>query len=310
MKKPVDKATAIGTLCALVASILFGFSFLAVKLGINEVSALSLLSWRFIFAFIAMTVCAALGLFKIDLKGKDIRPLLSIAIFQPVIYFTAETLGIARTTVAESSAIIACIPLLTLVLSGPMLREWPMRRQWISIAGSVLGVLLIGLQRGLTLSLSVSGYALLCAAMVSDAVFVILSRRAQGYTSAEKTYVMAALGALVFTLAAFSEHLEAGTLRQFALLPFTNTRFLLGCLYLSIGSSVAAFLLFNQGIAALGAARAASFAGLGTPVAVLGGILLFGERLTLLQAIGTALVVLGVYGANILPKGTKEDTHT
>ena len=108
----------IGTLAASVASLLFGLSFMFVKQSVNNVSAFTLLSWRFLFAFVAMTLCSLLGIFKIQLRGKDLKPLLLIAIFQPLIYFIGETFGVALTTASESGTVLACIPIVTLILSA------------------------------------------------------------------------------------------------------------------------------------------------------------------------------------------------
>lgn len=200
----------IGTLAASVASLLFGLSFMFVKQSVNNVSAFTLLSWRFLFAFVAMTLCSLLGIFKIQLRGKDLKPLLLIAIFQPLIYFIGETFGVALTTASESGTVLACIPIVTLILSAVILKEPPTKLQVFSIIISVTGVLIIVLIKGLSASLNVGGYLLLAAAMFSDSFYVIFSRKAVGYSNTEKTYIMAVAGALVFTICAVIEHASAG----------------------------------------------------------------------------------------------------
>ena len=97
MKKDTSKQV-LGMVSATASSLLFGLSFMFVKQSVNNVSAFTLLSWRFLFAFFAMCLCALLGLFKLNLRGKDLKPLLLIAIFQPLIYYLGETWGIALTT--------------------------------------------------------------------------------------------------------------------------------------------------------------------------------------------------------------------
>ncbi|NCB30643.1 MAG: EamA family transporter, partial [Clostridia bacterium] len=116
MKRILDKNQALGLICALSSSTLFGFSFLAVKLGVSQVSVFTLLSWRFSMAFLAMTLCVALGIFRVDFKGKILWPLLLLSFFQPILYFVSETYGIQLTSASESGTIIATIPLITLLL--------------------------------------------------------------------------------------------------------------------------------------------------------------------------------------------------
>ncbi len=296
------KNLIVGTLCQVLAALLFGFSFLFVKVTVERVSALTLLSWRFFIAFAAMGLLALFKLIKVNLRGKNLGPLLLIALFQPGLYYAAETTGIKLTTASESGTLLACIPIVTLLFSGPVLHEPPTKRQTASIVLSVFGVVAIALVKGFQSSFNVLGYALLTVAMFSDSFFVLFSRKAAAFNSAEKTFVMMALGAAVFTSAAFIEHGVNGTVTELLTLPFRDTDFLWSVLYLGVGCCAIGFFLCNYGIELLGATRSASFAGLTTIISVLAGVILLHEDFSLLQGAGTLLVLLGVYGANTLPK--------
>ncbi len=306
MKPSLDKNQLVGMGCSLIAHIFFGFSFIAVRLGATATSPLTLLSWRFFLAFVAMELCKRLGIFHIHLKGKSLKPLLLMVLFQPLLYFTAETLGIQMTSASESGTIIATIPLLTLLLMPALSREYPTRRQWISIAVSVCGVILVGATKWADATFNLLGYGLLFTAALSDAIFLNLTRRNPQFSGVEQSYIMFGFGALVFTIAALLEHSLKGTLQAFLLLPFQNLGFLLGCLYLSVGCSVIAFVLRNVGVAKLGPGRTGSFSGVTTLVSVISGVFLLGEDFSLLQGVGTLLVLLGVYGANSLPRGHRQ----
>ena len=100
----------IGSLCALGCEILYGMSYVFTKQATQSASALSLLGWRFVLAFVVMSILVIIGVIKVDLKGKSIRPLLLVALFSPVIYFIGETVGISNTTASESGVFLACIP--------------------------------------------------------------------------------------------------------------------------------------------------------------------------------------------------------
>ncbi len=301
-----NKKESIAVLCSVMASALFGLSFMFTKKTVTEVSSLSLLAWRFTFAFIAMSICALFRIIKLDLRRKSIKPLLVIAIFQPVLYFIGETYGIQLTTSSESGAIVACLPLITICMSSILLHEPPTKLQTISIIVSVVGVVLIVISKGLNASLNVWGYLLLLMAMLSDSLYVIKARKASNYTSAEKTYIMAAMGTVTFMSAALVENALGGTTNEFLSLPFINMDFLTGTLYLSICCSVIAFLLTNYSIGIIGANRAASFAGVTTIVSVLAGVVFLHEDFSLIQGVGTILVLVGVYGANKIPPNAIE----
>ena len=86
MKPSLDKNQLVGMGCSLIAHIFFGFSFIAVRLGATASSPLTLLSWRFFLAFVAMELCKRLGIFHIHLKGKSLKPLFLMVLFQPLLY--------------------------------------------------------------------------------------------------------------------------------------------------------------------------------------------------------------------------------
>lgn len=69
----------------MMSSLLFGLSFIFVKQSVNEVSTFTLLSWRFLFAFFGMCICVLFGLLKINLLRQALKPLLLIALFQPIL---------------------------------------------------------------------------------------------------------------------------------------------------------------------------------------------------------------------------------
>ena len=59
-----------GGLCALGCEVLYGLSYLFTKRTADAASALALLGWRFIVALAVMSLCVALGLVKIRLRGR------------------------------------------------------------------------------------------------------------------------------------------------------------------------------------------------------------------------------------------------
>jgi len=292
-----------GVLCGIFSHVLFALSFLFTKEAVNTYSAFTLLSWRFLFAFAAMGICALTGVIKLNLKGKSLWPLVLIAIFQPVVYFLGETYGIKLTTASESGSLVAFHPIVTIVLCSLIIKEKPTRPQVMGIVVSVSGVLTMMLAKGLDASLNVLGYVIILLAMTSDALSITFQRKAASYSSQEKTFIMAALGAVTFTGMALAEHGVNGTLGAYFVAPFADMKFLTAVLYLSVGCQVLAFLMANYSLQVLGAARCTSFAGITTVVAVLAGVVILHERFTLIQGVGTALVVAGVYTANYAFKG-------
>ena len=151
--------------------------------------------------------------------------------------------------------------------------------------------------------MNVVGYIMLFAAVTADAAYAILSRKASEFSSFEKTYIMAAMGAAVFTAGALIEHGANGTIMEYIALPFTDMQFLTAVLYLALGCQTVAFILHNYGISVIGANRSSSFAGITTLTSVLSGVIILGESFSVLQGIATLLILIGAYEANRLPRG-------
>ncbi len=288
----------MGIICAVGAYMLFGFSFLFTKQSVESIAPMYLLSWRFILAFVVMSILVLTGIFKINIKGKNVKLLVLMAIFEPVLYYIGETLGLKNTTTAESGAIVAMIPITTIIFSSIILKEKPTKMQSICIVLTVIGVLVIILSKDLESSLNVFGYICLFVAVIVDSMYVTLSRKLQEFTPIEKTYMMTFLGAVSFTTIAMFESLRGGDFSYYISLPFVNMDFLVTILYLSCGCSLIAFVLFNHAVSIIGAGRTSAFSGLTTVITAIMGVVLLHEPFTIYQGVGTVLVLLGAYGAN------------
>ncbi len=293
----ISKATRAILVCILT-SFLFGLSFIFIRMCVTEVSVFSMLSWRHIVAIIAMTVCIKIGLLDVHLKGKDLKPLLFLSFFQPVMYYIFESIGVKLTTASESGIIVASIPIVTMIFSAIFLKDKPTKIQAVCIVITVAGAVIAAGVGGIQASSSVLGYICLMLAVFCDGVFSITTQKIQGFTSAEKTYVMCCCGTVVFTLCALIENMINGTIKQFITLPFTDSGFLICLLYLALGCNILAFLCMNYSISIIGATRRSAFAGLSTVITIVASVIILNESVSSLQIIAAVLILSGVTGAN------------
>jgi drug/metabolite transporter (DMT)-like permease len=310
-------STLTGCLCAIGCEVLFGMSYAFTKQATGSASTFALLGWRFFIAFIAMSLLVMTGIMKVGFaagenggpddglkrqksKGKRaLREVFLIALFDPVIYFICETVGISRTTASESGVFLACIPVASLAASSVILRKKPGRVQTIGILITLAGVIFTVFAAGSgSASLSAAGYASLAAAVVSYALYSVFVESAESFSSAEITYMMIIAGAAVFGVLALAEALVRGDVGELLALPFRDKGFLAAVLYQGIGCSVLAFFLSNAAIARIGVNRTSSFIGISTVVSILAGALILNEAFTPMQAAGAAAIVAGVYAAN------------
>ncbi len=291
-----------GIIAAIAAQVMFGFSFMFTKNATGIASPIELLSWRFITAALLFLVLIKLGVFKVNFKGKDLKPALILAFLHPICYFLCENSGVSLTTASESGTIIAAIPIFTLVLAVIFLKSKPTRGQVFGILIGIVGVLFTVLSQESKPTFNALGYVLLFGAVIAYSFFGLFSEKTKQFDAVEKAVIMIFTGAVGFTLIAVIGTLLNGTFGEFIRLPFTSREFLTAVLYLSIGSSIIAFSCNNYSIAALGMTASATFSGITTIVSVLAGVIFLGESFTIWQIIGMLLIILGVFFANRAPK--------
>jgi drug/metabolite transporter (DMT)-like permease len=292
-------------LAGLVFSSIFGFSFLFTKEGLELMTPFQLLGFRFALAFISLSILRIAGIINIDLKGKNIKLLLLLAVFQPGIYFIFETTGMMYTTSSEAGIMIALIPIVVTILAAVFLKEKTSMIQMAFVLLSVGGVFFIILNRGSSdVEGNLFGIFLLAVSVLAAAFYNIISRKLSlEFRPIEITYVMMGFGALIFNLTALYQ-------RGFNLSGYFNvlseTRVLITIIYLGIFSSVVAFFMMNYTLSKINAAQAAVFANFTTVVSILAGVFIRNEAFYTFQIIGAVLIIVGVWGTNYFSRPVKE----
>lgn len=308
--KPAAFDRAKPYLAGIGSSTIFGFSFMFTKGALDKVDAWRLIGFRFLLASIVISLLIAAGLVKVDLalipgrgRGKDWRPLLRVALLQPIAYFLFETFGLSLTSSSQAGMLIALIPIFVIIFSAIFLGERPSWQQAGFVVLSVAGVMLIAWQQSAAADASSwLGLALILGAVVTAALFNIASRRASAeFSPVEVTCIMMWLGAVVFNLLAVVVHWRAGNLASlFA--PLADPQVLIALLYLGIGSSVLAFFLVNYSLSRLPASQSAVFSNLTTVVSIVAGVAFRNEPFYWFHAVGALAIMLGVWGANYFGK--------
>jgi len=288
-----------GIAAAIGSNLIFGFSFLFSRTALTRgVPVATLLGLRFLVAFAAMTLLIAFRVLRVDFRGKHLPRLLPLVLIQPVLYFVCETFGIRMTSSSEAGIIIALLPIVSVVLAALFLRERQTGGRIAFVLLSIAGAVLIVLMSGSRPSFNLLGTVLLFGAVLSAAVFNLLSRHlSDTFTGVEMTYAMMATGTLVFGGAAVFDTTRTGGFPD--LLVHLADPVVLGALgYLGLLSSVAAFILLHRAVEGLGAARTASFANLATVVSIAAGTVVLRESLAWYHFVGSGLILIGVWGAN------------
>ena len=281
-------------LAATVCHFLWGLSFLASRIALNTAPVIVLLSHRFLLAFLVMSLLLPTRLADCRLRGKNLRPLLLLGLMEPVVYFFGEQYGILHSTTIFSGVMISIIPIVSILAAVPILREKPTAGQMLFSLLSVGGVIGIGLLSKSRGVLDWIGVLALLVAVFSAVVYTLLNRNIrEDYSPFERTYVMLATGAAVFTiLAAVTVRGSIGIYLQ----PFASPDYTASVLYLSVLCSVVCYSLSCYSLSRLSVARATVFANLTTAVSVLAGALILHEPLPPIGVLCCILILIGIYG--------------
>lgn len=286
-----------GSLAALVANIIFGFSFLFSKVALGYANPLIILAVRFTVAFLVLNLLWLFGIVKLNLKGKPKKKLILMALAQPLLYFIFELYGIEKSSSALSGVIISLVPVAVILLSTFVLKERPTLKQILFSVLSLSAVIVISLLSNDGGNNSLIGIVLLLGAVVCAAVFNILSRsESERFTPFERTYMMFLIGTIGFNIIALL------TLRENFFSELTvavsSLEFWGAVGYLSVLSSIAAFMLYNYSTSVISSVRAASFSNIITVISVFAGLIILKENLSVPQIICSFLIIIGVFGVN------------
>ena len=281
----------------IISSTIFGFSFLFTKNALISFNTFELLFFRFLIAFITMSILIILKIVKVDFRNKNIKTILLTAILQPVLYFIMETFGLLHTTSSQAGVMMAFIPVLVTILSIFILKEKPYSIQVVFIVLSVIGVMTTVIQPGSTgNSGEIKGIIFLFCAISSAALFNIFSRKAsKTFTPFEITYFMMLLGTVVFGIIYF---IQDHIVRHISILQKINVSSVSSILYLGILSSVVAFMLSNYYISKLPAYQSSVFANFTTVVSIIAGITIRHETFNIQKLLGAVMIIAGIWGAN------------
>lgn len=282
-------------LAMLTTMLLWGVSFVASKIVLEQISPLTYMGVRFLLASILLVVVMALrGRPRFARRTHALIALTALA--EPVAYFLFESFGLRLTTATTASLIIATTPMAVMVLAAFTLKEPIAPRGIAAVFLSIGGVLLIvigsgtggaagdaGSQLQYTL-----GVLLVFGAVLSAAMYITLARSlTQKHDPINLTVLQTWWGAGVFVILwqVQSPHLRAVTLDRtgwFALV------------FLAAGATVVAFLLYNWALRYETAGRASLYINAIPVVTAITGRVLLNERFTMIQVAGAVLVLAAV----------------
>lgn len=284
--------TAKAVLCAALGNILWGFSFLFIRVGLDVAPNPNvMLSHRFGLSALFMAFSVLIGKAKVSLKGKNWKPL-AILLATQIGYYVFETYGLLYTNTTIAGMVLAVAPVVTIGTGALFLREYPTRRQALFCIVPVVGVIIMtvsGKELGVVTTV---GIVLLLLTVVDSAIFKTANRKAaEVFSPFERTFFVLSLSAVFFTLVALN---SVGWDVKAYFAPVLQGKYLVSVLSLSLLCSIVANLLVNYAAGILTVFQLSSFGALSTLCSAFAGVVFLKEPISVALVIGAVLILVGV----------------
>lgn len=286
----------------IAAMLIWGSSYVAMKFALLAYHPLLVVFGRMAIAtLIFLGIRKKLGGFPY--RRGDWKYLGLMALCEPCLYFVFESYALTYTSASQAGIVTALLPVSVTLVAGLFLGE---RTTVSAIAGfgmAVGGIIIMTLASTATLNAPnpLLGNLLEAVAMLCATGYTVLARYlSTRYSPWCLTAIQMSIGTLFFSpvliLPSASVPVSLPLVPSFAIL------------YLGSCVSVLAYSLYNYGLRHIPASRASGYVNLIPVFAVLLGWLLFDERLTWLQGIGMAVVLLGVWCSSMEIKRPRKVT--
>jgi drug/metabolite transporter (DMT)-like permease len=286
---------------AILAMLFWGLSFVWSSIVLQYYSPIATIFLRLVISTGVLFLFLKISKKMEKIKKEDFRLIVISAFFNPFLYFLGENYGLKLTSPTIASVIIATIPVFAAVAARLTLKE---KLHWINILGIIVsfaGIMVMLVNRDMTLSASPIGVGMLLFAVASAVIYsVFLKRLTEKYSSMNIIFYQNLIGIVLF-LPVFLVHDLGDVL---SVIP--DVRLVTSLLLLAVFASTIAFVFFTMTVKSIGVSRANVFSNL---IPVFTGIFSFifiSEIFTLNKIIGMIVVIAGVFITQTTKSFTKK----
>jgi len=279
---------------ALLSMIFWSFSFVWVKVVYEAYGPLTTVLFRLLISSGLMLVFTILSRKLQKIQPGDLKLFLLLAFFEPFLYFMGESYGLKYVSSTVASVIVATIPLFSPVAAWYFYKEKLSRTNLYGLIITFLGVSLVVLDTSFNFTASPLGVSLEFLAVMGAigyaSVLKGISHRYNTFTIITYQNLIGAAFFLPFWL--------GFEMRDFTQIPFDAKAFW-AIIKLAIFASTFAFMLFTYSVRNIGINKSNIFINvIPVFVAVIAYIVL-GDQLNFHQMVGIAIVISGLFLAQI-----------
>jgi drug/metabolite transporter (DMT)-like permease len=260
--------------------------------AINELPTFTITFFRVLIAFILILPIGLKSAWKHRFTlWEHKRPLVIMALTGVTFFNTFIYGALQFTTATNVSVLETVIPVVTVILSGYLLKEKLRSIQWMGMMLSFFGAIWVVMDGKILELTSIAwniGDAIMIGAIVTWTVYSIYVKKYM-HLFPPFASLLVMMGIAVVVLLPFVVVEWSVTA-----VPAFEVPHLASFLYLGIFPSLIALLLYNRAVALLGASQASVFLNFLPVVTMIGAYLWLGETITYREIIGTLVVIGGV----------------
>ena len=279
---------------ALLAMIFWSFSFVWVKVAYQAYGPLTVVLLRLVISVVLLFSFMFIIRRLQFIAKKDIGIFVLLAFFEPFLYFMGESYGLLYVSSTVAAVIVATIPLLAPISAYYFFKERLSLMNVIGLAISFLGVCLVILNDDLSFSASPLGVMLEVLAVIAAIAYsTVLRKLAFRYNTFTIISYQNLFGIIMFL--PFWLVFES---RDFIATPFHREAFT-SIILLSVFASSLAFIFFTYSVRNIGINRSNTFINLIPVFVAIFAWFVLGDKLSGQAATGIAIVIAGLFLAQI-----------
>lgn len=222
-------------------------------------------------------------------RKQDVWLFLLGGMFQPFCYFVCETYGLAMTSATITSVVMSTIPLFAPLVAWLLLRERVTWNNMLGIVISLVGVLMLVVEKD-DIAVNPLGLLVLMGAVMSAVMYsTILRKIPSDYSNVSIVFYVHA-SSLIFFIPTFLMF-DLQNWGDRAVLPMS----VISIVVLAVFASVISFVLFCFVVRRIGVTRANAFCNVMPAITALAVWMIYGEVIPAMKWIGIVIVIVGLF---------------
>ena len=274
-------------------SLIWGSSFLWIKIAVQEVGPMTLVAFRLLFGLLALLIAARVTRQRLQVSRRDLPSYAIMAVLNTALPFTLISWGETRIDSSTASILNGSMPLFVLVLAHFWLQDE--RITWMRLAGLLVGFGGVGLIVGLGANGIFEGNRLGQLAVLGGAMsYALASTYSRRYLRNRQPLAQATMVVLMAEVILWASTLAFERPLRLPELPISW----IAILWLGLLGTGLAYLLYFYLLNAWGSTRSSMVTYTMPVTGVVLGVSFLAEPLDVRVLLGTLLVVAGVVLVN------------